>query len=198
MSTTISSTGTTGSVAQPQPVVSVASNSSSGAAGGSVINVSNLVSELVAATEDPQQTLINNQTQQVTSQISALGTLKGALSTFQSALSALDTASSFQLETANSSDASAFTATAASGAPTGTYNVAVTGLATAQQLLSNVVSGSTIGTGTLSLSLGGTSFSVVVNSANDTLQGLAASINSATGNPGLTATVLQGTSGSYL
>src|SRR5580658_2980797 len=184
MSTTISSTGTTGSVAQPQPVVSVASNSSSGAAGGSVINVSNLVSELVAATEDPQQTLINNQTQQVTSQISALGTLKGALSTFQSALSALDTPSSFQLETANSSDASAFTATAASGAPTGTYNVAVTGLATAQQLLSNVVSGSTIGTGTLSLSLGGTSFSVVVNSA--------------TGTPGLTATVLQGTSGSYL
>ncbi len=196
MSTTVGST--TSGVAQTQPVVSVASNSSSGAAGGSVINVSNLVSELVAATEDPQQTLINNQTQQVTSQISALGTLKGALSTFQSALGALDTPTAFQLETANSSDTSAFTASAASGAPTGTYNVAVTALATSQQLLSNAVTSSTIGTGTLSLSLGGTSFSVTVNSGNDTLQGLAASINSATGNPGITATVLQGSSGSYL
>ena len=196
MSTTVGSS--TSGAAQTQPVVTVASNSSAGAAGGSVIDVSSLVSELVAATEDPQQTLINNQTQQVTSQISSLGTLKGALSTFQSALSALDTQSAFQLETANSSDSTAFTATAASGAPTGTYNVAVTALATSQQLLSNAVSGSTIGTGTLSLSLGGTSFSVTVNSSNDTLQGLAAAINSATGNPGITATVLQGSSGSYL
>ena len=196
MSTTVGST--TSGVAQTQPVVSVASNSSSGAAGGSVINVSNLVSELVAASEGPQQTLINNQTQQVTSQISALGTLKGALSTFQSALGALDTPTAFQLETANSSDTTAFTATAASGAPTGTYNVAVTALATSQQLLSNAVTGSTIGTGTLQVSLGGTSFGVTVNSTNDTLAGLAAAINSAPGNPGVTATVLQGTGGSYL
>ncbi|HXY97786.1 MAG TPA: flagellar filament capping protein FliD [Steroidobacteraceae bacterium] len=185
-------------VAQTQPVVSVASNSSSGAAGGSVIDVSNLVSELVAATEDPQQTLINNQTQQVTSQISALGTLKGALSTFQSALSALDTPTAFQLETANSGAPDIFTATASNGAPAGTYNVAVTALASAQQLLSNAVSGSTIGTGTLQLSLGGTSFSVTVNSSNDTLEGLAAAINSAAGNPGIGATVLQGADGSYL
>ncbi len=196
MSTTVGST--TSGVAQTQPVVSVAGSSSADAAGGSVIDVSNLVSELVAATEDPQQTLINNQTQQVTSQISSLGTLKGALSTFQSALAALDTPNAFQLETANSSDSAAFTATASSGAATGTYNVAVTALATSQQLLSNAVTGSTIGTGTLQLSLGGTSFNVTVNSSNDTLQGLAASINSAAGNPGITATVLQGSSGSYL
>jgi flagellar hook-associated protein 2 len=196
MSTTVGSS--TSSSAQTQPVVSVASTSSAGAAGGSVINVSSLVSQLVAASEGPQQTLINNQTQLVTSQISALGTLKGALSTFQSALSALDTPTAFQLDTANSSDTSAFTATAASGAPTGTYNVAVTALATAQQLLSNAVTGSTIGTGTLQVSLGGTSFGVTVNSTNDTLAGLAAAINAAPGNPGVTATVLQGTAGSYL
>jgi flagellar hook-associated protein 2 len=185
-------------VAQTQPVVTVASNSSSGAAGGSVINVSNLVSELVAATEAPQQSLIDNQTQQVTTQISALGTLKGALSTFQSSLSALDTPSAFQLETANSSSPSTFTATASNGAPSGTYNVTVTALAQAQQLLSNVVTGSTIGTGTLQLSLGGTSFSVTVNSSDDTLDGLAAAINSAAGNPGIGATVLQGSGGAYL
>ena len=207
MSTTIDSTTsgtpaaapvTSTSVAASQPTVSVSSNSSAGATGGSVINVSSLVSQLVAATEAPRQTLINNQTQLVTTQISALGTLKGALSSFQSALSALDTPTAFQLESATSAAPTVFSASAGNGAPTGTYNVAVTALASAQQLLSNAVTGSTIGTGTLQLSLGGTSFSVQVTSSNDTLQGLATAINSAAGNPGISATVLQGTDGSYL
>lgn len=193
---------TTASVASPvpqtQPVTTVASNSSAGAAGGSVINVASLVSQLVAATEGPQQALIAHQTQQVTTQISALGQLKGALSTFQSSLGALDSPSAFQLETANSSAPAVFTATAGNGAPAGTYNVSVSALATAQQLLSNPVAGATIGTGTLQLSLGGTSFSVTVDSTDNTLQGLAAAINSAAGNPGIAATVLQGASGTYL
>lgn len=193
-----SSVAPVSSVPQTQPVTSVASSSSAGAAGGSVINVSSLVAQLVAATEAPQQSLINNQTQQVTTRISALASLKGALSTFQSALSALDTPSAFRLETASSSAPAVFSATAGNGAPEGTYNVSVSALATAQQLLSNPVSGSTIGTGTLQLSLGGSSFSVTVDSTDNTLQGLAAAINSAAGNPGIAATVLQGASGAYL
>jgi flagellar capping protein FliD len=68
--------------------VSVASSSSAGAAGGSVINVSSLVSQLVAATRAPQDALISNQTQTVTTEISAVGNLKSALSTFQASLSA--------------------------------------------------------------------------------------------------------------
>ena len=56
--------------------VSVASSSSAGAAGGSVIDVSSLVSQLVQATEAPQQALINSQTSSVTTEISAVGTLK--------------------------------------------------------------------------------------------------------------------------
>ena len=204
MSTTIDSTSPASTVAplssvpQTQPVVSVASNSSAAAAGGSVINVASLVSQLVAASEAPQQSLISNQTQQVTSQISALAQLKGALSTFQSALSTLGTPSAFQLETASSSAPTVFTATAGNGAPAGTYNVSVSALATAQQLLSNPLTGSTIGTGTLQLSLGGSSFSVTVDSSDNTLQGLAAAIDSAAGNPGIGATVLQGASGAYL
>jgi flagellar hook-associated protein 2 len=180
------------------PVTSVASSSSAGAAGGSVINVSSLVSQLVAATQAPQQALIDNQTQQVTTQISALGTLKGALSTFQSSLSALSSPGAFQLETANSSAPTVFTASAGKGAPAGNYNVAVSALATAQQLLSNPVTGSTIGTGTLQLSLGSGSFSISVDSTNNTLAGLAAAINSASGNPGIAASVLQGADGAHL
>ena len=55
------------------PVVSVASSSSADAAGGSVINVSSLVQQLVTATQAPQEALISSQTQQVSAQISALG-----------------------------------------------------------------------------------------------------------------------------
>ena len=180
--------------------VSVASSSSAGAAGGSVINVSSLVSQLVAATQAPQQNLINNQTQAVTAQISALGTLKSALATFQSSLSALDTPSAFNAETATTSS-TAFTATATSAAPVGTYNVTVSQLAQAQQLLSGHFTGdgtSAVGTGTLKLSLGSTSFSVDIGSSKDTLNGIAAAINAASDNPGITATVLQGTDGAHL
>lgn len=181
--------------------VSIASSSSAGAAGGSVIDVSSLVSQLVAATQAPQESLIQNQTQQVTAQMSALGQLKTALSTFQSSLSAIDTPSAFGSLSATSSNTAAFTATTSSSAALGSYNVSVSQLATAQQLVSSSAyssSTSSIGTGTLQFSLGGSNFSVTVNSSNDTLSGLAASINSATGNPGIGASVVTGTNGAHL
>jgi flagellar hook-associated protein 2 len=189
--------GSTTSTTSP---VSIASSSSAGAAGGSVINVSSLVSQLVTATETPQQNLINTQQEANTTQISALGTLKSALSTFQSSLSALDTPSAFDTETANTSS-TAFTATATSGAPVGTYNVSISQLASAQQLLSGAFTGSgtaSVGSGTLQISLGGSSFNVTIGSGNDSLNAIASAINSATGNPGVTATVLQGTDGAHL
>ncbi|HVO48095.1 MAG TPA: flagellar filament capping protein FliD [Steroidobacteraceae bacterium] len=181
--------------------VSIASSSSAAAAGGSVIDVNSLVSQLVAATRAPQDSVIASKTQAVTTQITALGTLKGALSTFQTALAALDTPSAFNAETANTSDSSIFTATASTDAVAGTYSVSVSQLAQAQQLVSKAFPNdgtAPFGTGTLKISLGAANFSVTVNSTNDTLSGLAAAINSAAGNPGVTATVLSGTDGDHL
>ncbi len=181
--------------------VSIASSTSAGAAGGSVIDVASLVSQLVAATQAPQEALIQNQTQAVTSEISAVGQLKSALSTFQSSLSSLDTPSAFGSLSATSSDTAAFTASAASGATLGSYSVSVSQLAQAEQLVSSTAysSGSTaVGTGTLQLSLGGSSFSVDITSSSDTLSGIAAAINSASGNPGIEASVVTGTSGAHL
>lgn len=197
----MTSTSSVSSGSGSEPIVSVASSSSAGAAGGSVIDVSELVSELVAATQDPQESIISNQTESVTAEISAVGTLQSALSTFQSSLAALDTASSFGSETASSSNTSAFTATANSSATLGSYSVSITQLAQAQQLVSNAFSGgssATVGTGTLQLSLGGTSFSVTINSSNDTVAGIAGAINAATGNPGIEASVVTGTDGAHL
>lgn len=183
------------------PIVSVASSSSSGAAGGSVINVSSLVAQLVAATQGPQESLISSHTQAVTSQISAVATLKNALATFQSSLAALDTPTSFGAETASSSDPTAFTASANSSAVLGSYGVSISKLAQAEQLVSAPYSGgssATVGTGTLELTLGGTSFSLTVDASNDTVAGIASAINSATGNPGIEASVVTGTDGAHL
>ena len=184
-----------------EPVVSVASTSSSAAAGGSVINVASLVSQLVTATYAQQVANNASQTSAVTAQISALGTLKSALSSFQSALSTLDTPLAFNALAATSSDPSSFAATAQSGAVAGTYNIAITQLAQAQQLVSKNLAtddNTAIGTGTLTLSLGSQSINVNVDSTNNTLSGIAAAINSATGNPGISATVIQGSDGAHL
>jgi flagellar hook-associated protein 2 len=181
--------------------VSVASGSSAGAAGGSVINVSSLVSQLVAATQAPQQKLIADQTSAVTAHISALGTLKSALSTFQSSLTALATPGKFNAETANTSDKTVFTATASADAVGGSYPITVSSLASAQQLLSGHFVGggsATVGAGTLTLSLGSASFNVSIDSSNNTVDGIAAAINSANNNPGITATVITGSDGAHL
>jgi len=181
----MSTIGTT-TVAPTTPVVSIASSSSSGSTGGSVIDVSSLVSQLVTATYAAQVANNASETSAVTAQISALGTLKSALSTFQGALSSLDTPESFSALTATSSDQSAFTATADSSAVAGTYSIGVTQLAQAQQLVSTGFAGgsdATVGTGTLTLSLGGQSFSINIDDTDNTLGGIVSAINSATGNP---------------
>lgn len=181
--------------------VSIASNSSSAAAGGSVIDVNSLVSQLVAATRAGQDATISKQTQAVTTQISALGALKSALSTFQDSLSTIDTVSAFNAATATSSEATVFTATAGTNATPGSYSVSVSQLASAQQLVSKPFAGGgsdTVGTGTLQVSLGGTSFNINVDSTNNTVAKLASAINSATGNPGVVATVITGSDGAHL
>lgn len=184
------------------PVVSVASNTSAGAAGGSVIDVGTLVSQLVTATKAPQEAIINSETQSVTAQISSVGTLKSALSTFQSSLGTIATTSSFDALSASSSNTTAFTASADATATLGSYSVQITQLAQAQQLVSATAwsggGSATVGTGTLQISLGSTNFTVSIASGNDTVSGIAAAINAATGNPGVEASVITGSGGAHL
>ncbi|MBS0418286.1 MAG: flagellar filament capping protein FliD [Proteobacteria bacterium] len=183
------------------PVSIANSNSTSAAAGGSVIDVNTLVSQLVAASRAGQDATISKQTQAVTTKISALGTLKSALSTFQDSLATISTPAAFNAETATSANPAVFTAQADSNATQGSYSISVGQLASAQQLVSKpfIAGASTpIGTGTLQVSLGANSFNITVGATNNTLAGIASAINSAAGNPGVTATVINGTDGAHL
>src|SRR5437868_1326897 len=101
------------------------SSASTAATGGSVIDVNTLVSQLVAASRAPKDSIISAQTQRATTQISAVGSLKGALSAFQDALVGLDTPEQFNAVAASSSAPTTFTASAATGAVAGTYSIAI-------------------------------------------------------------------------
>ncbi|HEY8509354.1 MAG TPA: flagellar cap protein FliD N-terminal domain-containing protein, partial [Steroidobacteraceae bacterium] len=95
---------------------------------GSGLDINSLVQQLVAAERAPYATQITRQETKATLQISALGTLKGALSTFKSALDPLKTEGAFNPRTTTSGDTGVFTAIATSSAAVGTYEIEVVSL----------------------------------------------------------------------
>lgn len=174
---------------------------STGAIGGSQIDVQSLAAQLIAADRATPDAQINRDSTRVTTQISALGQLMGSMSTFRSALSSLKTVDVFSTRSATSSDNATLTASAGAKAVPGTYSVTVDQLATAQQLSSKgFLGGSTsvVGTGALTISLGSKSFNLTIDSSNNTVAGIRDAINNASSNPGIRATLVQGSDGSHL
>jgi flagellar hook-associated protein 2 len=167
---------------------------------GSGLDIATLVPALVNAVIQPQQTLL--QSKQTTDQttISALGSVQSALSALQTAASAITTGGGLSQLSAQSSESSVFSATAGSGAVAGNYQVQIKTLAQANTIQSAAFSSPTaaVGAGAYTFTAGGSSFSVTLDSSNDTLTGLAAAINGSSANSGVSASIVNGTGGSYL
>ena len=145
---------------------------------GSGLDIEGLIGQLMAAERIPvEQRLIKRETE-ITQDISALGSLKGALSAFQSTLGSVNAIDTYEKRNASSSNASAVIVSATSDAAVGTYNLNVASLANAQSLaVRNQFSSvnEAVGTGTLTFTFGTTSYtadtSTPVNTANDTYDG---------------------------
>ncbi|HEU4602422.1 MAG TPA: flagellar filament capping protein FliD [Steroidobacteraceae bacterium] len=167
---------------------------------GSGLDVNGLVTQLVNAEKTPKTQQITKQQTTVATQISAMGSLKGALGAFQSVLSPLKTPDAFNVRSATSSDEKVFTATASSSAPVGTYTVEVVQLAKAQQLASDAFDNSkaTVGTGLLTIAVGSKHFTVNVADDKSTLEGIRDSINQAKDNVGVRAAIVQADDGAHL
>lgn len=167
---------------------------------GSGIDIASLVSSLVTSTIQPQQNLLqaNQATDQST--ISALGSVKSALSSLQTAVDAITTGGALSKFDTQSSDNSVFTATTGTGAVAGSYQMQIQTLAQANTLKSTAFSSQSaaVGTGSYTFTAGGGSFTVTLDSTNDTLSGLATAINNASDNSGVSATIVNGSGGSYL
>lgn len=188
---------------------------------GSNLDVNSIVSKLMAVESRPL-TLLQKKEASYQAKITAYGTLKGALSTFQSSVSSLASASTFQTLSASASDSSILSASATSLASPGTYSIDVSTLAKAQTISSTgqASTSTAIGAGTsttLTFSFGtisggalangiytGSTFTqdasqasktVVIDSTNNSLQGIKDAINAA--NVGVTASIVNdGTEGS--
>lgn len=103
---------------------------------GSGIDIRSLVDQLVAAEKAPTENRLNRQQQSVQSQLSAYGSLKSTLSSFQNQVKALQDGSSFGGMKANVSNEDALGVSVSAAARSGSYQVEVDALAQSQSLAS--------------------------------------------------------------
>ena len=166
---------------------------------GSGLDIGAIVSSLTTAFGAAQTTQLTNQANSLDAQVSAYGSFTAALDTLKLALPALQDPSQLAGFDATVADKNIASATTDSDAVAGTYSLLVTNLATAATATSAPLSTSAaVGSGTLTISVGGASTAITIDSTNNTLAGIAAAINSADDNPGVSASVITTTDGSRL
>lgn len=179
---------------------------------GSNINVAGIVSELMEIERIPLNRLVDQQNE-LESKISALGSIKSLLSSFETSLAGLATGDAILGNKAESGDANIVEATGTSGAVAGNYSIEISQLAQSQKLVAAGQADTTtaIGNGTITIDLGtisggtfddgtgkytGASFTsngagtvdIVIDSSNNTLEGIRDAINDA--DAGVTASIV--------
>lgn len=119
------------------------------AIGSSNLDVNSIVTQLMSVERRPLAKL-DTQEASYQAKLTAYGTIKGAISSFQSSVQGLNNANVYQAVKATASDATVFSASATSTAVAGTYSLEVSSLTQAQKLVATgqVSSTAAIGTGT--------------------------------------------------
>ena len=166
---------------------------------GQGINVATIVNELVSAASVPE-TQWEAQETTVSSQISDLNTIESNVKQLLSDVTSLsDPAGEVASRTATSSDTSLVSASAVSATAVGDHTVVVSNLATTSSYYTGeVTSASTqLASGTFDITVGsGKTNTITIGSSNNTLTGLASSINKM--NIGVTASVVTDANGARL
>jgi flagellar hook-associated protein 2 len=166
---------------------------------GSGLNISDMVSQLVASERSGPSLIINRKEARAKAQISAMGSLSSAFSALRTALNGLKNPALFDNRVLTSSDSTRLTvrATGSPAAALGSIEVEVETLAAGQKLRSAAVAdaNAAIGTGTLSITADGRTFEVVVGESNNSLRGLANTINAQSAGKGVQASIVHGDDG---
>jgi flagellar hook-associated protein 2 len=166
---------------------------------GSGLDIGAIVTALVNADKSAKQTQIDTATKTNTLKISGVGSLKSALTAFQTAMTNLGskTNPAFAGYTATSGTPATLTATSDNTAVSGNYSVIVEKLATGSKVASASFAGgatSAIPSGTLKISQNGTDYNVTIP-ANATLQSTRDAINTAQGANGISANIVTDATG---
>lgn len=180
---------------------------------GSGLDIDSIVAGMVAAERAPKETQLANLEKKTTTQITAVGALKGAISDFQTALAALNKPELFQARSATSSKSDLVGVTATTTAGAGSYQLEVKSLASSSKVALAAIPNTaeaparfTSGTFEVSLGVPGIppapntteSFSVTVDESNNTLAGVRDAINTAGKDMGVSATIVTDEYGSRL
>jgi len=167
---------------------------------GSGVLTSELVDQLVQAERAPTENRLAQKTERTQALISAYGTLRSAVTELRLPMRQLSAPDNLKAFSATSSNEDVAVSVDSSKANRGTYSVDVTSLASAQALASRDVFAdrdkTSVGQGTMTLSVGDNTTNIVIDSSNDTLQGLANAINDS--DAGVSAGVIDTGSGFQL
>ena len=166
---------------------------------GSGIDIENILSQLNEIERQPVNAL-NRRRDALAVELSAYGTVKGALSSLETAAEALANSDKFGAYVASSSDEDVFTAVASGGKTGASLDVEVLALASTHRLASTAFSSAdaAVGTGTLSFSSGENSFDITVDGTNNTVTGLRDAINDAPENTSVSASIINVDGGTRL
>lgn len=171
---------------------------------GSGLDINGLVTRLMEAEKQPL-TRLDRKEAAYQAKLTAYGTLKGALSSFQTAVSGLASPHAFGAVKGTVADSAVASITTTSAAKPASYQLEVTNLAQAQKLTSSELQRiadptAAIGTGTLTINFGtrdGVTFSpnadktsktIAIGDANNSLNGIRDAINAA--GAGVTANII--------
>ncbi|WP_299807200.1 flagellar filament capping protein FliD [uncultured Shewanella sp.] len=166
---------------------------------GSGLDINTIVGVLVDAEKIPKEAIFDKTEETIESKVSAIGTLKSQLSTFQDALEKLSDPNALNIRKVSTGESDFFTATADKNAQSGSYQVQVEQLASFHKVAGVNVADATapVGQGTLDLSVNGKAFSVDIE-AGDSLEAIAKKVNESADNSGVTATIIKSDGGSRL
>ncbi len=184
---------------------------------GSGLDINALLTSIVDAERVPTTNRLDFKEASFQAQLSAYGTLKGALSTFQSTLTTLSYTSAFRSASAETNNVDVLTADVSDAAADSSYSIKVNQLAQANTLVTSGFENTTdvVGTGTLTFKFGTTDYvkddpgaappvveaynsftlnpdkpvkSIEIDATNNTLQGVRDAVNSA--DIGVTASII--------
>ncbi|MFQ5633814.1 MAG: flagellar filament capping protein FliD [Gammaproteobacteria bacterium] len=167
---------------------------------GTGLDITGIVEQLVSAERAPSGNRLNLQESRANSELSAIGSLKSSLVTFQDSLDVLSVLENFQKRSVAVGDNQILTATVDSKAVPGFFDVEVKNLASGAKLRSQSFTdaNTAVGDGTLSITVDGVTTAIAVDPAANTLSDIRAAINADPNNPGVRATIINSAGGAYL
>ena len=159
---------------------------------GSGLDVSTIVSQLVAVERSTRDSLLAERTATTNAEVSAFGQIRSVFDSLNSAIGNLGDIDTLTPTTATSGDEETLLVSASSGAQIGSYNAVAVQLASAHKLHTQAYtdSDSEVGYGTLTIELGSESFDVEIAQEDATLAEIRDAINDAEDNPGVRASLL--------